>query len=373
MTLKDNFKLRIVGGMILLSTVLSCKQSSSNDRLTMITFEWSQLDSIPDPFGFAGGFSGVSNGALIFAGGANFPDGKAPWTGGVKKWYNSVFVLESPEAQWKTAGTLPIALGYGTSITYNNRFIVIGGSNETGHSDKVWSLIYENKMISIDSLPSLPQPLANSCGAVVNDKIYVAGGLINDTDKNTTPLFWSLNLKNTTEGWQVLSPAPGKSRMLSVAGVWNDRFVLLSGVELVDGVRSYLTDAYVYSEEKGWDTLPDLPYSVAAAPSTAYTQGDQLFIFGGDNGELAAEAGTLREKHPGFETKILQFDFNKKQWKINGEIPVTIKENAAETPNESTWAPVTTNMVEWKNHIIIPSGEVRPAIRTPRILTAKIK
>lgn len=372
MTLTGNFKLRIVGGMILLSTLLSCKQSSSNDRLTMITFEWSQLDSIPDPFGFAGGFSGISNDALIFAGGANFPDGKAPWTGGVKKWYNNIFVLETPGGQWKPAGVLPTALGYGTGVTYNNHLIIIGGSNEQGHSDKVWALTYRNNAINIDTLPSLPQPLANSCGAVIDDKVYVAGGLINDTDKNTTPVFWSLNLKNTAEGWQVLPPAPGKSRMLSVAGVWNSQFILLSGVELADGVRNYLADAYFYNEEKGWDTLPTLPYSVAAAPASAYTRGDQLFVFGGDNGVLAA-AGSLKEKHPGFETKILQFDFSKKQWKTYGEIPVTIKENAAETPNESIWAPVTTNMVVWNNQIVIPSGEVRPAIRTPRVLTAKIK
>jgi hypothetical protein len=35
----------------------------------------------------------VSNGALIVAGGANFPD-KAVWEGGRKHWYDNIFVLE---------------------------------------------------------------------------------------------------------------------------------------------------------------------------------------------------------------------------------------------------------------------------------------
>ncbi len=373
MTLIGHSKLNIVGGMILLSTLLACKQSSSNEESDMISFQWSQLDPIPDPYGFAGGFSGISNNALIFAGGANFPDGKAPWNNGVKKWYDDIFVLEHPDGQWKKAGQLPTALGYGTSISYDNRLIVIGGSNETGHSDKVWSLLYENSSVVIDSLPSLPHTLANSCGAVVNDIVYVAGGLLNDTDKNTTPVFWSLSLKEPEKGWQVLTPFPGESRMLSIAGEWNGQFALFSGVKLDEGVRVYLKDAYIYHPQHGWDSLPELPYSVAAAPSLAFTHDSTLFIFGGDNGALAAEAATLKEKHPGFENKILQFDFTTKAWSEKGKIPVEIKNNAAEQPNESVWAPVTTALVVWNDYIVIPSGEVRPAIRTPRVLAAKIK
>ena len=65
--------------------------------------DWTRLPSLPDKEGFAGSFAGVSNGALIVAGGANFPD-KKPWEGGGKVWYDTVFVLQRPDGEWNVAG-----------------------------------------------------------------------------------------------------------------------------------------------------------------------------------------------------------------------------------------------------------------------------
>ena len=71
---------------------------------------WSRLPPLPDREGFAGPFAGVSDGALLVVGGANFPD-KKPWEGGTKNWYDTIFVLDRPDGQWKTAGRLPRSLG----------------------------------------------------------------------------------------------------------------------------------------------------------------------------------------------------------------------------------------------------------------------
>jgi hypothetical protein len=61
---------------------------------------WERLAPLPDSEGFAYPFAGVHRGALLVAGGANFP-GKRPWDGGEKVWYDTVFVLERPEGAWK--------------------------------------------------------------------------------------------------------------------------------------------------------------------------------------------------------------------------------------------------------------------------------
>ena len=81
-----------------------------------LSLQWRPLPSIPDHEGFASPFAGVANGALVVAGGANFP-GKRPWEGGTKIWYDSVFVLEKPDGAWKTAGKLPRPIGYGVALT----------------------------------------------------------------------------------------------------------------------------------------------------------------------------------------------------------------------------------------------------------------
>ena len=47
--------------------------------------DWQSIDSLPTPnIGVAGAFSGVHNGAMVVAGGANFPNGM-PWEGGKKQ------------------------------------------------------------------------------------------------------------------------------------------------------------------------------------------------------------------------------------------------------------------------------------------------
>ena len=68
--------------------------TGGSGRTTCITGAaggWERLPSLPDREGFAGLFAGVSGGALLVAGGANFPDAK-PWEGGKKVWYDTVFV-----------------------------------------------------------------------------------------------------------------------------------------------------------------------------------------------------------------------------------------------------------------------------------------
>ena len=71
---------------------------SRSRQFVQLPLKWESLPPIPDPNGFASPFAGVSYGALIVAGGSNFPD-KKPWEGGTKVWYDSVFALDKPDRQ----------------------------------------------------------------------------------------------------------------------------------------------------------------------------------------------------------------------------------------------------------------------------------
>ena len=351
-------------------TDFAAAQSAAN-----LKFKWNELSPIPDPVGFAGSFAGVSHGALLVAGGANFPDGGAPWTGSVKKWHDKIFVLESPEGSWKEIGKLPSPLGYGVSVSWNNTFILVGGSNEAGHTAAVLAIEYKNGKLNLQTLPSLPKPIANLSGALVGDVIYVAGGLDAPDSKSTSSSFFRLDLsqKGAEQKWQELETWPGPSRMLSVAGTSGNDFYLFSGTQLVDGKREYLKDAYKYSPATGWFKIKDLPHAVVAAPGPAFTTSNgNLLIFGGDDGKYAATASELKEKHPGFVTEILKYDTTINSWQIVGSVLTNNKADAPSNPNGSIWAPVTTTAVVWKGGMVFPGGEVRPAIRTPRVLQVKL-
>lgn len=348
----------------------------SQTRPKSIQFKWDQLPALPDKFGFAGSFTGLSGNALMVAGGANFPDGGAPWTGSKKVWSDKIFVLDKPGGQWKIAGKLPEALGYGVSITFDNQLICIGGSNEKGHSAKVFSINYDGKSIRIEKLPDLPKPLANATGAISGQIIYVAGGLLTPNAEQTANVFWSFDLSEKDGKWKTLQTWPGASRMLSVSGILGKSFYLFSGTDLVKSAsgqveRNYLTDAFCFTPGKGWKQLATLPHPVVAAPSPAYTsKNNSLLIFGGDDGKLASSASSLKDKHPGFSNQIISYNPTVDGWTVAGKILKQINKDASINPNASIWPAVTNSMVIWNGDLVFPGGEVRPAVRTPRVIIA---
>ena len=341
----------------LISSFLLCFQVTYAD-------DWRELAPIPDPEGFAGAFAGVSHDVLLVAGGANFP-GKKPWEGGTKVWYDNIYAIENSESSWKIVGKLPRPLGYGVSVSHKQSIICVGGSDARRHYSEAYRLTLakgpsEVSGIEVDSLPSLPMTIANACGAIVGDILYVAGGQEHPDSVSTLSKVWLLDLSSQNLQWQEIESLPTSGRMLSVAASFDGTFVVMGGVDLkkaVDGhiERLYLNDAYRYRLGYGWEPLPDLPRPVTAAPSPTPADSSGIYILGGDDG---SQLGVAPNNHRGFNTTILRFDFEANQWREHGTVP----------------APrVTVPCVRWhdtdagEKAWVIPSGEKQPSIRSPMV------
>lgn len=315
---------------------------------------WRPLEPIPDGKGFAGSFAGVSNGALIVAGGANFPD-KPLWDGGSKRWHDTVFVLECPNASWKVAGRLPRPLGYGVSVTYRDGVICAGGSSEAGHSAAVFRLEWKRGRLVTTSLPDLRRPIANACGAVLDDVLYILGGQVAPDSTVALASVYMLDLSHPEKGWREAPPCPGGGRILATVAVADKALWLFGGASLhADGKggasRTYLTDAWLFSLTKGWKRLAGLPRPVVAAPSPTAVVGRSIFVLGGDDGSKVGF--TPVQKHPGFNTQVLRFDLESGRWEEAGRMPS---------------AQVTVPLVNWNKGWVMPGGEVRPGVRTPQV------
>ena len=321
---------------------------------------WSHLPPLPDKLGFAGSFAGVSNGALLVAGGANFPD-KKPWEGGAKVWTDAVYVLDRPDANWRLAGHLPHPLGYGVGVTYHDAVICAGGSDAKRHYADVFRLDYRDGKLTTTPLPPLPKTIANACGAIVGDTLYVAGGLESPDAKETLNTVYTIDLAQSPPRWAELYSWPGGGRMLAVAASSGGMFWVIGGADLVVGpdgktTRRYLKNVYNYGFKSRWQRAADLPWAVVAAPSPApadiSADSSGPYILGGDDGsQLTASPAD----HHGFERHILHYQTSTGKWLETGLIP-------ADTP-----APVTTPCVKWQDRWVIPGGEIRPAIRTPQV------
>lgn len=320
---------------------------------------WSPLPAIPDKEGFAGSFAGASGGALMVAGGANFPDAR-PWEGGTKTWYDRVFVLESRGGTWREAGRLPRPSGYGASITHDDAIICAGGGDAARQHDAVFRMRWRDGALQIEPMRPLPRPCANLCGAVLADTLYVAGGIGSPDATSALRTFWALDLSDSGAAWRELEPWPGPARMLAVAGAQDGAFFLFGGTDLRAGndgrpERIWLRDAYRYRPGAGWSRIADLPRPSVAAPSPAPAVGQShLLILGGDDG---AQLATPPAQHRGFPRDVLAYHTITDTWTKMGDVPFSL---------------VTTPAVPWGPSIVVPGGEARPGVRSPEAWSAEV-
>lgn len=323
----------------------------------VLSLSWKQLPDIPDPKGLAGCIAGVSHGTLLVAGGSNFPV-KPPWEGGAKKWYRRIYKLQSMSGQWEVAGNLPHNVAYGVSVSWKNKFIWAGGSDENQHYRDCYSVELIKGRMALKNLPLLPVPVANGCGAVVGHTLYVVGGQQSPTSLALNTIF-SLNLYHPERGWQTIRDFPGEGRILATAADFDGKLWVVGGAGLYKDMagnlqRTYLRDGYSYDPHEGWKRIADLPYTEVAAPSPAPTDLTGFLVLGGDDG---TGVGTPMEKRHGFLTEILRFDAPTNRWVKAGQVPA---------------GRVTAPTALWRNHWVIINGEMRPGVRSPEVWAARI-
>ncbi|MEN7550707.1 sodium/solute symporter [Rapidithrix thailandica] len=358
-------------------------------------FTWEEVEQLPAApgetrqFGLAGMFAGVHKGALILAGGANFPGGK-PWEGGQKKWWDDIYVLEKDgeNYQWYTARhfKLPLPLAYGVSVATEQGLWCIGGNNREGAQSDVFLLQWDPvaKTVSVQTQTSLPYPLANASGGIIGETIFLAGG---ESDKSVSSRFLSLNLSQSQKVWKELLSWPGEARSHALGLVQsngeNSCFYLLGGRQLQsNGISKVYADAFCYDPSNvKWTQVASLtddagqavPFSAATgvafgAGSLVITGGseekmhNQLEQYGilisqaeGDaKDRLIHERDLILNNHPGFSKKMYAYHTVTDTWEYLNDFP-----------EESL---VTTPSLVWENEILIPSGEIAPGIRTPAII-----
>jgi len=339
--------------------------------------------------GLAGAIIGISNNNLIIAGGANFKGG-LPWKGGKKVYENTVYAAQKDKNNkliWiQSTDTLSSPLAYAANVSYKNGFISAGGENANGPVASVYYLTWDDqtKKILKKEFPALPYPITNASAAIFHNQLFVIGG---ENLNKVSADVWFLNLDDKEKSWQEGPPLP-KAISHSVA-VTQSNFTDNEHLYVIGGRAKQLNGiSLLYNQVLQFDSINNRwvekskigDGKSALSATTAITKGDYIFIMGGDDGEIfhqiesfAAQAKdaqsqkkrnsslekqyNLAENHPGFSRDVYRYHTKKDEWTKMNQLP---------------YAPVTTTAVLWGDEIIIPSGEIHPGIRTPKILRANL-
>ncbi len=337
--------------------------------------------------GVAGPVAGFHNGVVIVAGGANFP-GKMPWEGGAKKYYDEVFVYNIVHNQLlllKTTFKLREPVAYAASVSTTFGIVYAGGENKNGMCNGVVLLQWDPVLqtVILKELPSLPFGVTNASISTYKDGLYLAGG---ETSNGVSNQFYFLQLGDTTSGWKELPCVPiplSHAVMMAQSNDLQECIYLVGGRRKnSNGISTIYDQVFQFDiKKKVWSKKASLPYALSAGTGIAPGDGS-LLLFGGDKAETFSKVETLiaaidtekeeeRRKeliikknslqlnHPGFSRQVLAYDIMKDKWLQQGKIPFDV--------------PVTTTAFLLKDRVFIVSGEIKAGVRTPQIVSGKLK
>lgn len=323
------------------------------------TLDWKQLPDLPNELGVAGPFVGVSNDALIVAGGANFP--RPVWESN-KQWVDTIHVLtkNGDDFQWHDGGNLPRPTGYGASVSTDRGVLCIGGNNADDVFAEAYFLVWTGNTIHQIPCAPLPQPIVYAQAAQIGTKVYVACGQEKPELASATTNLWSLDLAQAGEPdtftWEKLPPLPGASRSFALVATQHDGFhdslYVIGGRREENGETEFLKDVWQYNPKSNqWRRRQDAPQVIMAGEAIGVGQ-SHVFVLGGADEANWGREDELKDDHPGFPKEAFAYHTITDAWTSLGSIPENV---------------VTTHAVAWDGDIILASGEVRPRVRSPHI------
>lgn len=361
--------------------------STSPEKLILKSVAFPELppamgDSVQP--GLAGAIAGAHGNFVLVAGGANF-EGGLPWRGGKKKYHDEIFLLEKSSSGnylWKQiTEKLPYPMAYPACVSTSEGVVSIGGEDFDSPVKDVFLFSIQEGKVSRKSLPELPEAISSAGAATIGNKLFVIGGLV---ASGASASFYSLNMENVTNGWQVLPELPvalSHAVVVSQEDANEMCIYAIGGRNKTSEVSTFLSSVWKYTpSSQKWSLEADIisvGKLLCLSAGTGIAAGsNHIVLFGGDPGiffnrterinaalekvsgeekqKLWIEKDLMLSNHPGFSKDILAFNTRTKEWEKKGNIG-----------GESA---VTTTAIIWNGTVVIPSGEIRPGVRTAQII-----
>lgn len=342
------------------------------------TARWSAVLPVDSADGYGYGVSApfigaLPDGRIVVAGGCNFPERPAA-RGGVKRYYDNIYILDTVTERWQPFGTLPQALAYGACASTTEGIFCAGGTDSTGTAVREAFLLTGD---GIRRLASLPKAMDNCAGAYLEGRFYAAG--------DTTFCIYDPATDTWREGplWR-----EGERRVQPVLIAQAGRVWLFGGYDPAGPEfahrAGYAYDPHTdsWEEAAGPEDAEGCPLLAAGGAGAAWGE-DSILCFGGVNATIFTEAlrrgqalaatpenDSLRqaqreymEREPAwyrFNDRPLVFNTTTGRWTALSVAPQSARAGAGAAvtrgPGDGSAAGV-----------VLFNGELKPGVRTPEV------
>lgn len=308
------------------------------------------LPQIPDAAyakGVSAPFCGILDGALVVAGGANFPE-KSLLEGGPKRVYQDIWMLR--EGEWQHAGLLPDSTAYGATFSLQGKLLFVGG-NVCGATS---AQVVEFSADGVRALDPLPFPVEQAGWTQNAGELFLVGGT------NGSPV---LRCKDGV--WSQIASLP--QPLVQPVAYWADgRLYVWGGFNpetLLASDQGYCLNL----ETREWGDAPAIPDGGTFTGATGAMLPDgRLVVVGGVNRAVFEKAlhNTPEDRIPylsqdpsWYKFRSAVYVFDGAAWKLLGEAP----EAALAGPG----------VVSAGSVVYVTGGELKPGVRSPKSFTFK--
>ena len=330
--------------------------------------------------GVSAAYCGMIDDHLIMAGGSNFPYHPAE-EGGAKKYYDAIYAASinrlgevkngrTCSLRWTQVAVLPEPMAYGVALTDSMGMIFVGGCNAQGGLDICFRMARKGTTLSIYPLPPLPCPIDNMGGCLLNDRVYVVGGM---ADGKPSTAMYALDFDY--DEWFECASLPGQPRVEPICASQSGKLFVWGGyVQPLDSAGYVLREeCMVHTDGYCYDPSAD-KWSPVASPmdadghiltltgSTAISWGEgEILVIGGAHKNVLL--GGLRGDFPmpGYmqhedewyrlNRNILIYNVNSNSWRIATESDLSARTEAGLVALRSK-----------RSSAVLLGGEYRPGV-----------
>lgn len=210
---------------------------------------------------------------------------------------------KTPGAQWKAIAPMPTARISAYAAAVNGKIYIIGGwyLNGTARVVPPQVLEYDPAANTYETKASMTSPSYFMAGAVVENKIFVMGGIINNAYSNSTQVY-----DPATDKWAA-STASTLTVGHATASAIDNVIYLIGGNTSATAYFKTVLKGTVTGTTITWKKMGDFPIFIAGAASGVAN--GTLYVAGGVNAE-------------GTKASVYKYDAVKDKWAASFQMPV---------------------------------------------------